>query len=176
MGKVLDDRMALSKLLDGVKSESKISIDESEEKFVPVTNLKAIKKPTRKTTFCGMEVPEQIYNICAYIIDLLKTQGKYVSSMDLAIYNASVQQWVYNNLITNMISGKGQYIHTRELTTCSESLRRSLQALGLTVVDKKQGINAEDSAENNPLAKFLDNMEDEDKDEQVITKKKKRTN
>lgn len=170
MGKINDDRNTLEHILNEMPKKSKISIDESE----PVEKIVLPKKKPKAVNskeFCGMTVPLPIYNICQNIIACLKEQGKYTPAMDFMIYNCSVQQFLYNDLITQKIN-QTSTIPTRSLTTASESYRRALQACGLTVVDKKAGLNPENDVDNNPLKKFLDSMNDENIETQTVKKKK----
>lgn len=173
MGKTLEDRKQLEQILNGMPKQSKISIDESE----PVEKITISKKPKAVTskTFCGMLVPLPIYNICQTIVDNLTQQGRYTKGMDFMIFNAAVQQYLYNDLITQKICNTAT-IPTRSLTTASESYRRALQSLGLTVVDKKKGLDADTDANNNPLSQFLSNLNDEEesKDTKVLKKKSKK--
>ena len=174
MGKITEDRKQLEQILNGVPKKTKISIDDSE----PVERLTLNKEPMVVTSkeFCGMEVPLPIYNICMNIIENLKDQGRYTKGMDFMIFNASVQQYLYNDLITQKV-WQVATIPTRSLTTASESYRRALQALGLTVVDKKKGLDASEDAANNPLSNFLDamNKDDGEAKTKVLKKKTKKT-
>ena len=170
MSKTLDDRKQLEQILNGMPKKSKISIDESE----PVEKITLNKEPVVVTseTFCGMSVPLPIYNICQNIVDNLKEQGRYTKGMDFMIFNCAVQQYLYNDLITQKI-WQTATIPTRSLTTASESYRRALQALGLTVVDKKKGLDADTDSTNNPLSQFLETMNSDEGDDNTKVLKKK---
>ena len=126
------------------------------------------KKKVEFYSYCGMQVPNEIYDICIYLENLLKEQGKWSPALAVQVYNCAVQQYVYNDLIVAKITGR-EPVPTRALTTASESLRRALQSTGLTVTDKKSGITKEQT-EVNPLQAFLEKMDDNGPDE-VITKK-----
>lgn len=169
MGKIANDREDLSKLLNGVQ-KSTISIDET------IPEIKSLKKTKKKSSacveYCGVEIPLEIHKICMEIEEALKSQGKYTKPLDFQIMNTAVQIYLYARLVRNLVEDNS-YVHTRELTTSSESLRRALQYVGLTIDAKKGALNAEDSIENNPLANFLDNMNAESGSEQKIIKKKK---
>lgn len=157
----------LSTLLDGT-SDSRASVDD-----MPVEIKRSPGRPKKKTvsyyTYCGMAVPNEIYDICMYLEGLLKDQGKWNPALGPQVYNCAVQQWVYNDLITAKITQKEPVV-TRQLTTASESLRRALQSTGLTVTDKKAGVTKEQT-EVTPMDKFYQKMEGGDDDE-IITKKK----
>ena len=168
MGKTVDNLNTLSNILDNT-SESHVVIDGA-----PVEFKRSVGRPKKVKQqyfmYCGMEVPEQIYNICVYLENLLKEQGKWSPALSVQVYNCAVQQWVYNDLITAKITGR-EPVMTRQLTTASESLRRALQSTGLTVVDKKSGITKE-TTEVNPLSIFLEKMEGDGRQD-IITKKTK---
>lgn len=181
MGKILDEREQLSKLLDGVtKQTTKASIDDNKT----VVKRKPKKTPEEKeqeaaakadVEYCGIMIPQSIYNICKCIEEALKSQGKYTQALDFQIFNCSVQLYTYGQLVKKLVRGN-KYVATRELTTCSESYRRSLQYCGLTIDAKKGALDAKDSVENNPLANFLNSMEENTEETKVIKKKKKGEN
>ena len=169
MGRVANDMENLSTLINNTDSSS-VSVDE-----IPTEIKRGPGRPKKKVvsyyTYCGMAVPNEIYDICMFLESLLKEQGKYSPALAPQIFNAAVQCWTYNDLITNKITQR-EPISTRQLTTASESYRRALQSLGLTVVDKKSGITKEQT-ETNPLQVFLDKMND-DGDDKIVVKKSKR--
>lgn len=170
MGKTKDNLNDLSDILDN-NSPSRVVIDGA-----PVEFKKGPGRPRKKVTqfyqYCGMEVPEQIYNICFYLENLLKEEKKYSPALGPQIFNAAVQCYTYNDLISNKITEK-EPVTTRQLTTASEAYRRALQSLGLTVTDKKQGVTKEDT-EVNPLQTFLEKMEEGDGDDKIVKKPKKK--
>ena len=170
MGKIATEMNNLSTLLDGT-SDSRASIDN-----IPAEIKRSPGRPKKKTvtyyTYCGMAVPNEIYDICMYLEGLLKEQGKYSPALGPQIYNCAVQQWVYNDLITSKITQK-EPVATRQLTTASESLRRALQSTGLTVTDKKSGVTKEQT-EVTPMDKFMQKMEGGGEDEVIIKKPKKK--
>lgn len=168
MGKVANRMSELSLMLEKTE-KSKADIDNPPAEITKKP-MGRPKKPGKKT-WCGMMIPEPIYNICIYMKELLEEQGKYTKTMDIQIYNASVQQYIYNDLITKMI-GQKEPIPVRALTTTSEAMRRALQSLGLTVTDKKQGITKED-AQVNPLAEMIEAMNTETEQKPLLSKKKK---
>lgn len=171
MGKTQDNLDKLSVLINNT-SESGVSIDN-----MPTAIKRSPGRPKKKVVqyfiYCGMAVPNEIYDICMYLEGLLKDQGKWNPALAVQVYNCAVQQWVYNDLITSKITGR-EPVATRQLTTASESLRRALQSTGLTVNDKKSGITKEQT-EVNPLQAFLEKM-DSDGPEEVISKKSKKKN
>lgn len=177
MGKILNERDQLSKLLDGVQKETKpVSIDEN--KSVLKIKPKTKKTPEEKKEeskkleeYCGIMIPEQIFKICKTIESALQSQGKYTQALDFQIFNCAVQLYTYGQLVKKLVKGD-KYVATRELTTCSESYRRSLQYCGLTIDVKKGALNAEDAIENNPLANFLSNLDDDNTEKQIVKKKK----
>ena len=169
MGKIAAEMTSLSTLING-SPDSGAQIDDA-----PVEIKRSPGRPKKKVvsyyTYCGMAVPNEIYDICMYIEGLLKEQGKYTPALGPQIYNCAVQQWVYNDLIVAKITQR-EPVATRQLTTASESLRRALQSTGLTVADKKSGITKE-QVELAPIDKFYQKMNDSENDE-IITKKPKK--
>ena len=107
-----------------------------------------------------------------YLEELLKEQEKYTPALSPQIFNAAVQCWTYNDLITCKITQR-EPVATRQLTTASEAYRRALQSLGLTIADKKSGITKEQT-EKNPLEVFLDKMNGDGGEEVVMKKSKKK--
>lgn len=170
MGKVAENMEQLSVLIDNTPDNGAL-IDGAPVEFKRSPG-RPKKSQQKYFMYCGMEVPEQIYNICAYLEELLKEQGKYSPALAPQIYNCAVQQWVYNDLITSKITQK-EPVATRQLTTASESLRRALQSTGLTVTDKKSGVTKEQT-EVNPLQAFLDKMNGDETEEVVVKKQKKK--
>jgi len=171
MGKIVENMNNLSRLINNT-SESGVSIDD-----MPTAIKRSPGRPKKKVVsyfvYCGMAVPNEIYDICMYLEGLLKEQGKWNPALGPQVYNCAVQQYIYNDLITAKITGR-EPVATRQLTTASESLRRALQSTGLTVNDKKSGITKEQT-EVNPLQAFLEKMDDGGPDE-VISKKPKKKN
>lgn len=167
MGKTVEDMKHLSVLIETTDNDAEI--DNAPKEFKKVGRPKKIK--VEPQPWCGMLIPGEIFSVCEYMKKMLVDQSKYTSALDLQIYNAAVQQYLYNELITKMISGK-EVVPVRAVTTTSEALRRALQSLGLTVTDKKSGITKEQT-EVNPLAAFLEKMDDGGPEE-VITKKTKK--
>ena len=169
MGKISENLNNLSRLINNTP-ESGVSIDD-----MPTAIKRSPGRPKKKRieyyTYCGMAVPNEIYDICMYLEGLLKEQGKWNPALGPQVYNCAVQQYIYNDLITAKITGR-EPVATRQLTTASESLRRALQSTGLTVNDKKSGITKEQT-EVNPLQAFLEKMDDGGPDE-VISKKPKK--
>ena len=167
MGKTSDNLNTLSQLIDTTNGHG-AAIDE-----VPTEIKRSPGRPKKKVVtyykYCGMTVPNEIYDICMYLESLLKEQGKYTPALAPQIFNTAVQSWTYNDLITNKITQK-EPITTRQLTTASEAYRRALQSLGLTITDKKSCITKE-QVEVNPLEEFIKKMNDGD-EEVVISKKK----
>ena len=168
MGKTADDMQNLSVLIDSTAGPSP-KIDD-----VPNVIKRSPGRPKKKVveyySYCGMAVPNAIYDICMYLEGLLKEQGKYTPALGPQIYNCAVQQWVYNDLITAKVTGR-EPVATRQLTTASESLRRALQSTGLTIQDKKSGITKEQTVED-PTIKFMNKIEGGSED--VIVKKTKK--
>jgi hypothetical protein len=169
MGKISENMNNLSKLLN-TSEEPAAKVDD-----IPTEIKRSPGRPKKKVvsyyTYCGMAVPNEIYDICMYLEGLLKDQGKWNPALGPQVYNCAVQQYIYNDLITAKITGR-EPVATRQLTTASESLRRALQSTGLTVNDKKSGITKEQT-EVNPLQAFLEKMDDGGPDE-VISKKPKK--
>lgn len=168
MGKTAERMSELSVMLNGIE-KSKVEIDKPNKE---IKDIGTKRKKVKKEVWCAMEVPKEIYDICIYLKELLTEQALYVKSMDVQILNVAVQMWVYSNLITKMISGE-EMIPVRAITTASESFRRALQSLGLTVTDKKSGIRKEDAEGNNPLEDMIMAMNSTENDDVVIKKKNK---
>ena len=170
MGKVVENLNNLSRLINNTP-ESGVSIDD-----MPTAIKRSPGRPKKKKqeygTWCGLITPGEVYNVCIYLKELLEDQNKYVKALDIQIFNCAVQFYLYNQLITKMIT-QSEIVPVRALTTTSESFRRALQSLGLTVVDKKSGITKE-TTEENPLSVFLEKMQDDDGKEEIISKKSKK--
>lgn len=157
----------LSSILNNTQ-ESHVSIDNSPEfKRGPGRPKKIVLEDQE---WCGMIIPGEIYKICIFIKNILIKTNRYTEELEFQIYNAAVQQYLYNQLITNLIRGK-DIVPTRNLVTTSEALRRAYQALGMTIMDKKSAVTRETTAKN-PLEDFLTKIEDEEKEE-IVSKKKK---
>lgn len=169
MGKTVEDMKHLSVLIDSTDSKADVDNAPAEFKKGPGRPKKVKVEPQ---PWCGMLIPGEIFSVCEYMKKMLIEQSKYTSALDLQIYNAAVQQYLYNDLISKMISGK-EPVPVRAVTTTSEALRRALQSLGLTVTDKKSGITKEQT-EVNPLAAFLEKMEDDGQEEVIMKKPKKK--
>ena len=166
MSKTSEDMSSLSRLINGTNNEAEV--DGAPVEFKKRGRPK--KSPQEYGTWCGLSTPKEIYNVCEYLKELLEDQKKYVKALDIQIFNCAVQFYLYNQLITKMIT-QAEPVPVRALTTTSESFRRALGGLGLTVQDKKNAIGKAD-VEVNPLQVFLNEMND-DKDEDVLIKKKK---
>ena len=169
MGKTIERMNALSDILNN-SDEAHVEIDDAPTEFKRGPG-RPKKKVVSYYTYCGMVVPNEIYDICMFIENLLKEQNKWSPALALQVFNAAVQSWTYNDLITAKITGR-EPVATRQLTTASEAYRRALQSLGLTVTDKKYGVTKEQT-EVNPLSEFLDKMEGNE-DSETITKKPKK--
>ena len=122
--------------------------------------------------WAGMEVPGEIYKICLFIKGLLEKTNRYTDEFELQIYNAAVQQYLYNKLITDLVKQR-EPVPTRNLVTCSEALRRAYQSLGLVVMDKRSAVTRDTSGKS-PLTEFLDAMNDDNEDEVLVKKSKKK--
>jgi len=170
MGKTIERMNTLSNILNN-SDEAHVEIDDAPTEFKrgPGRPKKIVIQPQE---WAGMTVPGEIYKICIFIKQLLVKTNRYAEEMELQIYNAAVQQYLYNRLITEMITGK-DIVPTRSIVTCSESLRRAYQALGLTIMDKHSAITRENQG-TNPLADFLGKMDDTPEEEIVAKKPKKK--
>lgn len=172
MGKVVENMDNLSRLLNTTE-ESNVNIDNA-----PIEIKRPPGRPKKKVVtyfkYCGMTVPNEIYDICMYLEGLLKEQGKWNQALGPQVYNCSVQFYLYNQLITKMIT-QSEIVPVRALTTASESLRRALQSTGLTVNDKKSGITNEQPVENSAMGAFLEKI-DGSGDDEIISKKPKKKN
>ena len=168
MGNTKENLDKLSVLINNTP-ESGVSIDE-----LPTEIKRSPGRPKKKVVqyfrYCGMAVPNEIYDICMYLEGLLKEQGKWNPALAVQVYNCAVQQYVYNDLITAKITQR-EPVATRQLTTASESLRRALQSTGLTVQDKKSGINNE-QVETTPMQSFMNKIDGEP--DEIIAKKPKK--
>lgn len=168
MGKTKENLDKLSVLINNTP-ESGVSIDD-----IPTVIKRSPGRPKKKVVqyfrYCGMAVPNEIYDICMYLEGLLKEQGKWNPALAVQVYNCAVQQYVYNDLITAKITQR-EPVATRQLTTASESLRRALQSTGLTVQDKKSGINNE-QVETTPMQSFMNKIDGEP--DEIISKKPKK--
>ena len=168
MGKTSEEMNRLSVLINNTE-DNNADIDDAPKEFKKVGRPK--KVVIKDEEWAGMSIPGEIYKICVYIKGLLEKTGRYTEELELQIYNAAVQEYLYNRMITNMIK-QNEPVPSRNLVTCSESLRRALQALGLTIMDKKSAVTRDTSGKN-PLSEFLNAMND-DKDDEVLLKKNKK--
>ena len=156
---------ALSTLLNEANNNAKIDNAPEEFKKKPGRPKKIVVKDEE---WAGMVIPGEVYKICIYIKGLLEKTNRYTEEFELQIYNAAVQQYLYNKMITDLVKQR-EPVPSRNLVTCSESLRRAYQSLGLTIMDKHSAVTR-DSSGKSPLSEFLDAMND-DKEENVISKK-----
>lgn len=170
MGKVVTEMSKLSVLLNETE-DNKAQIDDAPKEFKKVGRPK--KVVIEDEEWAGMTIPGEIYKICMYIKGLLEKTNRYTDEFELQIYNAAVQQYLYNKMVTDMIKQR-ECVPARNLVTCSESLRRAYQGLGLVVMDKRSAVTRDTSGKN-PLTDFLDSMND-DGDDEVLLKKKKGSN
>lgn len=168
MGKTIENLNALTSIMNNT-AESHVQIDDP-----PAEIKRSPGRPKKKVVtyykYCGLTVPNEIYDICMYLEGLLKEQGKWNPALGPQVYNCAVQQYIYNDLITAKITQREQ-VATRQITTASESLRRALQSTGLTVQDKKSAINNE-QVETTPMAGFMSKVDGEP--DEIISKKSKK--
>lgn len=111
---------------------------------------------------------KKIYN---YLVDLLKQKGLFDNSLEVQILNVSCQIYQYQKLInafveTNSVvdpvkTEKGYKYQRNPLTTdlinLSESLRKNLRELGLSLESKVTGVSNTDPLSN--LINELQNVE-----------------
>lgn len=114
----------------------------------------------KQYTWAGIEVVEEIYNICNYFKKVMEEKNIYSSAYDFQIFSCAVQYYLYNGLVRRLIKEPRNRPATRELTTTGESFRKALRELNLTGHNKK--VDIEDS---NPLGDMLEAMKD---DEDVV--------
>ena len=168
MGKTAEDMKNLSTLISEVKEPAPI-VDEMTA-VIKKSPGRPKKKKQEYGIWCGLQTPGEVYNVCVYLKELLEDQDKYVKALDIQIFNCAVQFYLYNQLITKMIT-QAEPVPVRALTTTSEAFRRALQSLGLTITDKKAGITKEQT-KTDPTKTFMDKMNSEEED--VIVKKTKK--
>lgn len=111
---------------------------------------------------------KKIYN---YLVDLLKQKGLFDNSLEVQVLNVSCQIYQYQRLInafveTNAVveptkTDKG-YKYTRnpittDLINLSESLRKNLRELGLSLESKVTGMSNTDPLSN--LINEMNNLE-----------------
>ena len=167
MSRTKEEMNGLSVLLNNTGA-NKADIDNAPEEFKKKAG-RPKKVVIEDKEWAGMMVPGEIYKICIFIKGLLEKTNRYTEEFELQIYNAAVQQYLYNKLITDMIKQR-EPVPARNLVTCSESLRRAYQALGLTIMDKKSAVTRETSGKS-PLSDFLDAMNKDDEEEVLVKKK-----
>ena len=168
MTKTKEEMNGLSVLLNSTGA-NKADIDNAPEEFKKKSPGRPKKVVIEDKEWAGMMVPGEIYKICIFIKGLLEKTNRYTEEFELQIYNAAVQQYLYNKLITDMIKQR-EPVPARSLVTCSESLRRAYQALGLVVMDKKSAVT-KDTSGKSPLSEFLDAMNKDDEEEVLVKKK-----
>lgn len=126
--------------------------------------------PVKTISWAGLKVPEDIYVLCEHLKQMMVNNGKWSDALVYQVYNAALVGWLTTKLSTELISGK-RVGHITDLTTASESFRRSLQGLGLIVDGKKVSIDASET--NSPLSDMLNALQDgNDSQKKIISKKK----
>jgi len=107
---------------------------------------------------------KKIYN---YLVELLKQKGLFDNSLEVQVLNVSCQIYQYQKLINAFVgtesvveptkTEKGYKYQRNPLTTdlinLSESLRKNLRELGLTLESKVTGMSNTD-----PLSNLIESM------------------
>lgn len=116
-----------------------------------------------------LSVPKPIKKIVNYLTEILKEKQIYDTSLDVQIFNVSSQIYQYNKLmnsfvdedaiIDNDVRGGGTSRKKnpllQDLVSISESLRKNLKELGLSLDAKVSA-----AGDNNPLNNLIQKMND----------------
>ena len=114
-----------------------------------------------------LSVPKPIKKIVNYLTEILKEKQLYDTSLDVQIFNVSSQIYQYNKLmnsfvdedaiIDNDVRGGGTSRKKnpllQDLVSISESLRKNLKELGLSLDAKVSA-----AGDNNPLNNLIQKM------------------
>lgn len=151
----------LKLMLNGIENKAKIDEDIDEEFDRPIE--------VECKDWYGIQTPVEIWNLCDHLRVMLTDNGKFCEALVYQIYNTALVGWLTNKLSTDLIAGR-RIGPLTNLTTASESFRRSLGGLGLIVDSKKVSIDAAET--NSPLSDMLTKLQD-DGDKKIIKKKSK---
>ena len=105
--------------------------------------------------------------IYTYLVELMEIKGIYDSSLDIQIFNVSAQIYQYSKLVNSFVeeaaivqqdvrgggTSKKKNPLLADLVALSESLRKNLKELGLSLDSKVTAVQ-----DNDPLSKMIDAM------------------
>lgn len=121
-----------------------------------------------------IKLDRNIKKIYVYLVDLLKEKGLYDTSLDIMIFNIAAQIYQYNKLlnsfvesdsiIANAVRGKEGHSYKKnpllaDLVNLSESLRKNLREIGLTLESKVTAVQDTDPLSN--LISAMNNIDNE---------------
>ncbi len=114
-----------------------------------------------------IKLDKNVKKIYQYIVELMTTKGLYDSSLDIQIFNVATLIYQYNKLVnafveegaivSNDVRGGGQSKKKNpllaDMVAVSESLRKNLKELGLSLDAKVTAVQDTD-----PLNKLINEM------------------
>lgn len=114
-----------------------------------------------------IKVDKRIKKMYQYLVDLMTEKGLYDNSLDFQILNTTGLIIQYEKLITALLSEDVFVINSvggggtakkknpilSDMVNCSESLRKNLKELGLSLDSKVSGIS-----DNDPLSQLMNKM------------------
>lgn len=114
-----------------------------------------------------IRLDKNIKRIYTYMVELMETKGIYDSSLDIQIFNVSAQIYQYSKLVNSFVeetaivqqdvrgggTSRKKNPLLADLVALSESLRKNLKELGLSLDSKVTAVQ-----DNDPLSKMIDAM------------------
>lgn len=121
-----------------------------------------------------LKIDKNIRKLITYLTELLTEKGLYDSSLDIQIFNVACLLFQYNKLVNTFVNSetivanavRGQQERSykknpilNELVNCSESLRKNLKELGLSLDAKVTAMQDTDPLSN--LISAMNNIDNE---------------
>lgn len=114
-----------------------------------------------------IKLDKNIKKIYTYLVELMEIKGIYDSSLDIQIFNVAAQIYQYSKLVNSFVeesaiiqqdvrgggTSKKKNPLLADLVSLSESLRKNLKELGLSLDSKVTAVQ-----DNDPLSKMIDAM------------------
>lgn len=120
-----------------------------------------------------LKIDKNIKKLINYLTELLTEKGLYDSSLDIQIFNVACLLFQYNKLVNTFVTestiveqsvrgggtSRKKNPILNELVNCSESLRKNLKELGLSLDAKVTAMQ-----DNDPLSNLINDMNNIDND------------
>jgi hypothetical protein len=114
-----------------------------------------------------LKIDKNIRKLITYLTELLTEKGLYDSSLDIQIFNVACLLFQYNKLVNTFVTestiieqdvrgggtSRKKNPILNELVNCSESLRKNLKELGLSLDAKVTAV-----ADTDPLSNLISAM------------------